>query len=123
MAFPITAQKYGTLSLILLYVIDMRPGAAGRLNFTTHDTPRPWLKNYLHSTLIIHVLPVQMLGIYAIYSEGKRFASPQQNATEKQGLKHRGAAQPAMREGAREREKSKWASTWRGENNQGNTVC
>lgn len=66
MAFPITAQKYGALSLILLYVIDMRPGAAGRLNFTAHDTPRPWLKNYSHSALIIHVLPAQMLGIYAI---------------------------------------------------------
>lgn len=53
-------------------------------------------KNYLHSTLIIHILPVQMLGIYAIYSEGEWFASPRQKDTGKQGLKHRGAAEPAM---------------------------
>lgn len=50
MAFPITAQKYGTLPLISLWVIDRRPGAAGRLHFTTRDTPRPLLKNYLHLT-------------------------------------------------------------------------
>lgn len=68
-------QNYETL-LISLYVIAIKPGATGTLNFTVHDPPRSWLKNYLCSALIVHLCSLSCnVRMSAIYCAGSDFSN------------------------------------------------